>query len=204
MKTPKTYVALVKKGIITKTMLAECLFSVNKRAKNCRDKEADYRRYYRQSRYAYDKYGNEERYREKKQEYYRQKELLLSLVKPDCIHMETVRKRNRYYDYDKEYKEKDKKAMYRNHYYDYEEKRTVRFADVIEDVDQYYLFYDFGDYSFHTPIAADSLTAYPELDIIKINNLDTHGKDITELLSTQFVRKVIALIETGQCQVILD
>ena len=37
MKTPKEYMENLKKGIITETMLADGLFSVNKRAKNCRD-----------------------------------------------------------------------------------------------------------------------------------------------------------------------
>ena len=39
MKTPKEYQDNLKKKIITEEMLADCLYSVNKRAKNYRNKE---------------------------------------------------------------------------------------------------------------------------------------------------------------------
>lgn len=44
MRTPKEYSENLKNGIITAEMLEACLFSVNKRAKNCRDKIREYRR----------------------------------------------------------------------------------------------------------------------------------------------------------------
>lgn len=59
MRTPKEYMNNIKVGIITDKMLAESLFSVNKRAKNCRDKEREYRN-------SYDIYNNCEKYREQK------------------------------------------------------------------------------------------------------------------------------------------
>lgn len=43
MRTPKEYTANIKNGIITAPMLTDCLYSVNKRAKNWRDKEREYR-----------------------------------------------------------------------------------------------------------------------------------------------------------------
>lgn len=61
MRTPKEYTDNINCGIITKRMLSDCLFSVNKRAKNFRDKEREYHNYYRSNRYAYDKYDNEEK-----------------------------------------------------------------------------------------------------------------------------------------------
>lgn len=39
MKTPKEYRDNLLNHIITKQMLVDCLYSVNKRAKNYRDKE---------------------------------------------------------------------------------------------------------------------------------------------------------------------
>ena len=66
MVTPKIYTANLRKGIITNEMLASAIYSVNKRAKNARYKECEYRREYRNR---YDYYGNEERARERK-EYY--------------------------------------------------------------------------------------------------------------------------------------
>lgn len=38
MKTPKEYQDNLKNGIITEEMFTDCLYSVNKRAKNYRDK----------------------------------------------------------------------------------------------------------------------------------------------------------------------
>ena len=49
MRTPKEYTDNLKKKIITENMLLDCLYSVNKRAKNYRDKERDYRQYYRRN-----------------------------------------------------------------------------------------------------------------------------------------------------------
>ena len=65
METPKEYSKNLKNNILTTEMLIDCLFSVNKRAKNCRDKEREYRDKFRGCRYG-DKYGTEEKYREKK------------------------------------------------------------------------------------------------------------------------------------------
>ena len=82
MKTPKEYNDNIKNGIITSKMLTDCLYSVNKRAKNWRDKERDWRN----SRH--DNYNNEEKAREKKQQYYDMKDTswsvypLLRLISP--------------------------------------------------------------------------------------------------------------------------
>ena len=43
MRTPKKYLDSIDNSVITKEILVECLYSVNKRAKNCRDKEREYR-----------------------------------------------------------------------------------------------------------------------------------------------------------------
>ena len=45
MKTPKEYRDNLLNHIITKQMLVDCLYSVNKRAKNYRDKERKQRAY---------------------------------------------------------------------------------------------------------------------------------------------------------------
>ena len=99
METPKEYSKNLKNKIFTTDMLVDCLFSVNKRAKNCRDKEREYRDKNRNHYYT-DKYNTEEKYRKKKEEYYSQKEKILSLFTPDCIHAETQTKRVRIYDYE--------------------------------------------------------------------------------------------------------
>ena len=42
MRTPKIYNDLIKNKEITNKIIAECIYSVNKRAKNYRDKIKDY------------------------------------------------------------------------------------------------------------------------------------------------------------------
>ena len=79
MRTPKEYTDNLKNGIITTAMLNDCLYSMNKRAKNYRDaKRQNYIPKYCAS------------VEEKEQAYYRKKEILLSLVKPSCIHKEMI------------------------------------------------------------------------------------------------------------------
>lgn len=174
MKTPKEYSENLKNRVLTKNMLIDCLFSVNKRAKNCRDKEKEYRNKSKNkiNKFYYDKYDTEGKYREKKEEYYFHKEKILSLFTPSCIHKEK--------------------------YYDQDMQEVVYFVDVLMLKEKYYLFYDMGEYSFHTPICEKDLELYSNLEIKEINTLLTYGKEIKELVSTQFVKKVIDLIDSGQ------
>lgn len=193
MKTPKEYTNYLKNKVITTDMLVDCLFSVNKRAKNCRDKEREYREKYR-----HDRYGTEEKYREKKEEYYSQKEKLLNLFKPDCIHKEVQQRRTRFYDYEDEY-EMDYEAsdvLYSGCYYDKEMHEVVQFDDIMCPYSKFYLFYDFGNRSFHIPIDDCILDQYPNLEITDIGSLKTYGKKVDVLLSMQFVKKVLALIDS--------
>lgn len=47
MKTPKEYVKYLTQGICNEQMLADVIYSYNKRAKNYRNKKRDYRNYYK-------------------------------------------------------------------------------------------------------------------------------------------------------------
>ena len=71
----------LKNGLVTPEILGYAAYSVNKRAKNWRDKEREYREqnYYfrRYNRYYDDKYNNEERARDKKEEYYKLKDSII-------------------------------------------------------------------------------------------------------------------------------
>lgn len=200
MKTSKDYLKNLKNRIITKEMLSDCLVSVNKRAKNHRDKEREIRWYRKNRRYFYDVYDSEEKAREKKEEYYEMKEELLAILDPVCIHKEFMGyKRIRVYDYEKEYKNLKKKDQFvwENSYYDRELDRRVWFGDYEDESKpqyNYYLFYDMGtNNTFHSPITEEKANEY-NLQIIDIDHLETHGKDISELVSVQFVNKVIGLI----------
>ena len=64
MKTKKIFTQNLQKGIITTEMLGMAIYSMNKRAKNCRDRQAYYRELRISSRYChshyYDKYHRDE------------------------------------------------------------------------------------------------------------------------------------------------
>ena len=204
MRTPTTYTNYLKNNSITMQMLSDCLYSSNKRAKNWRDKEKEYRDQGRYDRYWYDKYHGEERAREKKEEYYEQKEKMLSILKPVCIHRELVGyERERIYDYEPDYDTYMGEYVWENSYYDEEEDRRVYFGDIeLPDhpIYHYYLFYDIGsNHTFHTPIQS---TEEYDLEIKDIGHLETTGYEIADLLSNQFVKKVIDLITSNNYQLI--
>lgn len=208
MRTPKEYNENLKNSVITESMLLDCLYSANKRAKNYRDKAREYRAYYRSNRYAYDKYDNVEKCTKKKEEYYKQKEKLLSVLTPTCIHKEFLGyERIRIYDYEAEYPKNQKNFVWENCFYDYDEGREVWFGD-IEDKSQpkyhYYLFYDVnGTKTFHSPISETDVQEY-DLEVIDIDRLETEGHDISDLISNQFVQKVLALIDSKNYRFVMS
>lgn len=153
MKTSKEFKRNVENRIITSDMLGACIYSVNKRAKNYRDKEWEYREYYRTHRFYHDDFNNVDKCRSLKLQYYNKKEVLLSLLQPTCIHHEKN--------------------------------------------GGYFLMYVCGSYSFHLPIKAEELTHYNDLTIKEIDRLHTCGEDISDLISMQFVEKVLLLIKSG-------
>lgn len=208
MRTPKEYTDNLTKGIITTQMLLDALYSVNKRAKNWRDKEREYRSFsslqHSINHFYYDKYNNIEKAKATKEAYYKQKEMLLSIIKPVCIHKELVGyERERIYDYDPRYKNfaMAKNFVWENCYYDHDEERKVWFGDVeLRDKPRYffYLFYDLGgNHTFHSPIKEEKIDQL-ELPIVEIGSLNTKGNDISFLLSTQFVKKMLVLIASGK------
>lgn len=189
MRTSKEYMKNLNNKIITKEMLGDCLYSVNKRAKNARDKEREYR-------YDY-KYYNDVKYRAQKESYYNMKDKLLKLVTPTCIHEEKQLRKIRVYDYEDAYHQySPEEIIYSNSFYDRELQEWVNFINVMASENKYYLFYDFGDYSFHTPI--DSPEQYPDMNVIEISQLITHGRSIEDLISVQFVKRVVDLVKSGE------
>ena len=212
MRTPKEYTANIKNGIITAPMLTDCLYSVNKRAKNWRDKEREYR-YKRR-----DTYNREEQARDEKERYYSMKETMLSIVQPICIHRETIHHSGteRIYDYDEameqyddaywEYKSQDK-FIYEGSYWCKQIHDYVHFGDITVEYEseyRYYLYYDLGgNHTFHTPVSKKTAES-TGLEMIDIDNLMTFGDNIEDLISSQFVQKVIDLIASGQYQYIQE
>lgn len=206
MRTPKRYTDLIKNKKITNQIIAECIYSVNKRAKNYRDKIED------SNQAGFYKYKeiNNEKAKEQKERYYSMKEDLLLSFSPKLVHKQYVgEKRQRVYSYQKNYEklynEKRNDIVWENSYYDYDRNKEVDFFDYSlgEKKYLYFLYYEIGEYSFHTPITEERAEKNTELEIKEIDeNFQTHGADIVDLLSTQFVQKVIDLLDSGDYTII--
>ena len=166
MKTPKSYSDNLKNNIITDDMLGACIYSVNKRAKNFRDRTRKLYSEIDTKRSTYGQTGVEYQLKNiatakaTKVYYYRYKDQLLSIVNPISIHIVSGRNSS-------------------------ENRR-------------YYLFYRVGSYSFHYPIDVKDLDKYPDLPQEDIGTLTTSGHEIEDLISVQFVDKVLHLIRTGR------
>lgn len=212
MRTPKKWSENIKKGIITDEMLESALFSVNKRAKNYRDKKREY------SHYRYARYNYSEQAEEKMNKMYEKKDKLLSLIPPVCIHVEYQNSHNTNrveignsvepylrYIYAGEithfgsYVRRNRHGGWYDDWYDDYDTEYVYFFDHAKQPFQkaYYLFRALGDHSFHSPIDKSDLENYKDLPVINIDSLDTHGESVLELCSMQFVDKIIALIDSG-------
>lgn len=206
MRTPKRYTDLIKNKKITNQIIAECIYSVNKRAKNYRDKIKDYKQ---DGFYKY-KEDNIENAKEQKEKYYSMKEDLLLNFSPKLIHKKyDGEKIQRVYSYQKNYtklyNEKINDIIKENSYYDYDRNKEVDFFDYSlgEKKYLYFLYYEIGEYSFHTPITEERVEKNTQLEIKEIDeNFQTHGADIVDLLSTQFVQKVIDLLDSGDYTII--
>lgn len=205
MNTPKTYLDNLKNKIITVEMLSDCIYSVNKRAKNCRDKEKEYRNK------RYDIHFNEWRYRDKKEKYYKMKDELLSLLSPTCIHeAEDTRIYSIECDDEFEYKNELRRlgdAVINSFTREkiitdedfFEETITVFVIVYSETNYNYFLYYDLNTHSFHTPIDdfRTNKEKYSDLVVVNIGSLTTYGEEIKELISTTFIKKVLELIRSG-------
>ena len=206
MRTPKKYNDLIKNKEITNKIIAECIYSVNKRAKNYRDKIEDYK----QARFYKYKENNIENAKEQKEKYYSMKEDLLLNFSPKLIHKKyDGEKIQRVYSYQKNYtklyNEKINDITWENSYYDSDRNKEIDFFDYSlgEKKYLYFLYYEIGEYSFHTPITEERAEKNTELEIKEIDeNFQTHGADIVDLLSTQFVQKVIDLLDSGDYTII--
>lgn len=206
MRTPRRYTDLIKNKKITNQIIAECIYSVNKRAKNYRDKIKDYK----QGGFYKYKEDNIENAKEQKEKYYSMKEDLLLNFSPKLIHKKyDGEKIQRVYSYQKNYEklynEKRNDIVWENSYYDYDTNKEVDFFDykLGEKKYLYFLYYEIGEYSFHTPISEERAEKNTELEIKEIDeNFQTHGADIVDLLSTQFVQKVIDLLDSEDYTII--
>lgn len=194
MKPPKEYLKNLKNHTITEKMLSDCLFSINNRALNSRDNEHKY------THYIPDPYGNANKYRKKKLEYYGMKKVLLSVLEPSHIQKGEVLQRKRTYDYEEGYEEILESGNYVNNsgFYDPDRKEHVEFVVQMIPQTVYYLVYQVGNCSFRLPIQQSDVIRRPDLDVKDAGRIPPVYGDITvDMLSVQFVEKVLKLVKSG-------
>ena len=207
MRTPKNYTQLVNDKKITNEMVAECIYSVNKRAKNHRDKIRKYKTD------GYNRYTerNIENAEGEMEKYYTMKEEMLTVFEPSLIHRQYVgEEKKRVFstekDYDKLLKEKSNDILWKGGYRDENDNDIeVKFFDYKLGRKKYLylLFYEIGEYSFHLPISEQKAKKNTKLQIKEIaKDFKTRGANIEGLLSTQFVNKVLSLLQSGDYKIV--
>ena len=186
MRTPKEYTQNLKQKIITKQMLSDCIYSINNRALNSRDNE------YKYTHYIPDPYGNANNYSMKR--------VLLSILEPSHIQKCEVLQRKRTYDYEEGYEEILESGNYVNNsgFYDPDRKEHVEFVVQMIPQTVYYLVYQVGNCSFRLPIQQSDVIRRPNLDVKDAGRIPPVYGDITvDMLSVQFVEKVLKLVKSG-------
>lgn len=96
-------------------------------------------------------------------------------------------------------KEKTNDIIWKNSYYDYDKDMEVEFFDYRLGTKKYlyFLYYEIGEYSFHSPITEKITEGNTGLEIQEIDeNFKTHCSKIEGLLSIQFVKKVLELLQS--------
>ena len=200
MKTPKLYNDLINEKKITNEIIAECVYYVNKRAKNYRDKIKEYKN----GRSHQHVESNIEKAEEEMGKYYQLKEEFLKVFTPNLLHKQFIgEKKKRVYSYEKNYekllKEKTNDIFWKNSYYDYDKDMEIEFFDYHLGTKKYlyFLYCEIGEYSFHSPVSEKIAESNTELEIQEIDeNFKTHGSKNEGLLSMQFVKKVLELLQS--------
>lgn len=173
---------------------------MNKRAKNYRDKIKEYKN----GRSHQHLESNIEKAEEEMGKYYQLKEEFLKVFTTNLIHKQFIgEKKKRVYSYEKNYekllKEKTNDIFWKNSYYDYDKDMEIEFFDYHLGTKKYlyFLYCEIGEYSFHSPVSEKIAESNTELEIQEIDeNFKTHGSKIEGLLSMQFVKKVLELLQS--------
>lgn len=194
MKPPKEYLKNLKHHTITEKMLSDCIYSINNRALNSRDNE------YKYTHYIPNTYGNANKYHKKKLEYYSMKRVLLSVLESAHVQKGEVLQRKRTYDYEEGYGEILKSGNYINNsgFYDPDRREHVEFVVQMIPDTVYYLTYTVSNRTFRVPLAEAEIEKYPDLEIVDVGRITPVYGDITaDMLSVQFVEKVLKLVKSG-------
>lgn len=129
---------------------------------------------------------------------------------------ERLRRKLNHFYYDK-YNNADNAASKKLHYYHQKDillellaPSAIHTSNHLDGTYGIYLFYIYGNHSFHRPIKMvignkdeyDTILGnitkeYPELEVMEIPDLLIPACDLTDILSVQFTDKVVALVESG-------
>lgn len=111
-----------------------------------------------------------------------------------------VLQRKRTYDYEEGYEEILESGNYVNNsgFYDPDRKEHVEFVVQMIPQTVYYLVYQVGNCSFRLPIQQSDVIRRPNLDVKDAGRIPPVYGDITvDMLSVQFVEKVLKLVKSG-------
>lgn len=109
-------------------------------------------------------------------------------------------KRKRTYDYEEGYGEILKSGNYINNsgFYDPDRREHVEFVVQMIPDTVYYLTYTVSNRTFRVPLAEAEIEKYPDLEIVDVGRITPVYGDITaDMLSVQFVEKVLKLVKSG-------
>lgn len=196
MRTPKNFTDNINKGIITEEMLELSLFSVNKRAKNHRDRAREVKQMYRN-----DWYGTVDREYELSDDMYELKDSMLEMLTPIGAHYtyRSSKSFSDYYSYEELVEEYGSNVhIYTKYNMKYNEVST--YYKVYGRFKECYLVYKVGNHTFHT-IVSENNKYYQSFiksgQIEELHDFTTYGADVSDLISMQFVKKLVRLIESG-------
>lgn len=128
------------------------------------------------------------------------KRVLLSVLEPAHIQKGEVLQRKRTYDYEEGYGEILKSGNYINNsgFYDPDRREHVEFVVQMIPDTVYYLTYTVSNRTFRVPLAEAEIEKYPDLEIVDVGRITPVYGDITaDMLSVQFVEKVLKLVKSG-------
>lgn len=200
MKTPPEWQKLVDNNQLTDEIVASVLHSLNKRAKNHRDKAKDAAGMMHWRGYAPYAQKSRETALKKKEHYYSLKNYILThYMQPVCVHRQNMGKpRVRIYDYEPAFHHlKDEDVLWSNSYFDHELGERVYFADV-EDMSKpdrfaFFKYWEIDSQGFHSPIREEAVPPHLEVHDLP-QDFYTHGEDIQNLVSVQFCNKVVDVV----------
>ena len=134
--------------------------------------------------------------------------ILTSEMLYDCIYSANKRAKNNrdgknYYKYSRYY---DSYLEKMNEYYnmkDYLLKKFLKPKLIHKQKIENFLLYEMPQGTFHSPIDETEIKDYKDLEIERIDDdFYTYGEDFEELISVQFVKKVIKLVKENKLKYI--